>query len=171
MPRRQRQPDLWSSADDRDIVDPVRVRKLDDADATPDGGLDNEIRDIAMGAHQPLQFDTRYAKQSALAGGSSLGQRSLGVEEIHLTGESEPLMVGDNLGPAIRGRERDLDLSIEHDEDIHLPLSKHEQRDVRREGLLLAVGRMRSTISSVSLGKASSGRKSGTFHALEWLFL
>jgi hypothetical protein len=29
---------------------------------------------------------------------------------------------------------------------------------------------MRSTISSVSLGKASSGRKSGTFHALEWLF-
>ncbi len=47
------------------------------ADTAPDGGLNNEVRDIAFCAHEPLQLVARYAKNPALGDRLRLDERSL----------------------------------------------------------------------------------------------
>src|ERR1700722_7350855 len=42
-------------------------RFADDANAAPYSRLRDEIRDIALGAHESLQLVTRYAKKAALS--------------------------------------------------------------------------------------------------------
>src|ERR1035438_9427426 len=56
----------------------------DDANATPDSRLHNQIRDITLCAHESLQPATRYAKKAALPNCPRFHERSLRVQKIQL---------------------------------------------------------------------------------------
>ena len=111
----------------------------DNANATPDRRLHNEICDIALCAHESLQPAAWYAKKAALPNCPRVYERSLGVQKVQLAREVEPLVVGDDFGLPHLQQEEKIDLPVKHDKQIDSLLTMNEQWDVFREGLLLTV--------------------------------
>src|ERR1700685_2270790 len=110
---------------------------VDDANAAPDRRLHNEIRDIALCAHESLQSAARYAKKAALPNCPRFDERSLRVQKIQFAREVEALMMGDDFGLPACSRKRHIDLPVKHNKHIDPPLTVGEEGYVRREALLV----------------------------------
>ena len=122
----------------RDAVaeqDDARGRALDDAKPAPDGGLHDQVGDVAFGPHEALQLDAGNPEQHAGGLGTTVHQRPARAEQIEFAGEL-PVAQGGN-GPAlpIVVVLVDLDDTLEHHKHVDLAVAASPQFGIGRNSL------------------------------------
>ena len=96
---------------------------FEDADATPDGGLHDEVGDVAFGAHEALELGAWNAEKIAVGKRAAIDERAPGAEEIELAGELIGFESRDHLAWFGFALGVDFDSAAKDDEEVDLALS------------------------------------------------
>ena len=110
-------------------------------------------------ADQPAKVGARHPDHPAVDGGAAADQDLAVVEQVELAGELALAQHDEHVGRAVVVAIVDLDLALEHEEEVDAALPPLEQQRPRRDPLLdRRRPASRAAISSLSRGKVCASR-------------